>query len=308
MKILLLLLTTTTAQLVNDTCAPNEFLATNANNSRCELCSSSNPSYVVSGQGDFCAPGLVCEAMQVKAEIKLDGFKGCRACEPCSLIYSSFVIAFQVFSFAMAAIYVERQSSNRANLLQLKVISNFCQVATLTTFIDIPLPGFLKLIPLNFPEGNIGCLIDAFDIPWNADFTFYLFLYLPLFLFRKLNKAKKMHQRGSVKFIEFAQLQMILVLLWYSPVLSSAIEMMNCFPKDVGYGRPPEWVLVVDPALACSKSYIDFGSFRRGVLVIHVMATALFVGVGLPAYIILYHLPKLKKSNNLSADNGLGVL
>jgi len=305
------LTTTTTPQLTNrtnSTCAPNKFLATNDKGfSRCEQCPPNNPSYVVSGQGDFCASSLICEAMQVKAEIKLDGFKGCRACEQCSLIYSSFVIAFQFFSFAMAAIYVERQSSNRANLLQLKVISNFCQVATLTTFIDIPLPGFLKLIPLNFPEGNIGCLIDALNIQWNADYTFYLFLYLPLFLFRKLKNANKMHQHGSAKFIELVQLQMILVLHCYTPVHSSSIEMISCFPKDVGFDRPPEWVLVKDPALACSPSYIDFGSLRRGVLVVHVLATGLFVGIGLPAYIMV-KTADLKKKNDLSADNDLAIL
>ena len=256
---------------------------------KCCQCLPCPPGQVTSSDGLFCAPSLVCASDEVSAD------DGC-SCDSCSLVYSVFSCLFSAFSFAVAHIYVQRQSSNRASILQLKVrsiarsegrpwccllyctfkchrlsnnltpsprpslpsslrsqvLANFVQVASLTTLISVPFPSFIDItLPFTFPSGSFACILSAAGLPWNRLYWFYLFLYLPLFFFRHVAKDRARYLPGTVEHVDKSQQLAMLVLLWYSPVLVHASEMISCFEMDRGWGET-EWRLEKDPTVTCN--------------------------------------------------------
>ena len=179
-------------------CNRSQFMSNNS----CFFCPEGQ---VVSGSGTFCSPSLVCMASQVSVS---DGDDDeCKICEDCNLLWSIFVVAGQLFSFILASIYVERQSSNRSNLLQLKILTNFFQVASLTHLIDVPLPPLVTFsLPFNLPTGAFTCIMHAIGMSWNYETSFYVFLYVPLYVFHRLFDARGRHMPGSIKHVEISQL------------------------------------------------------------------------------------------------------
>ena len=276
-------------------CPPNNFLAVSKNLTSCTPCV---PSYVPSSDLSYCAPTLVCLPSETPSS------SSC-SCQDCNTLMSSLICLMSVFTFVMTAIYVQRSSNNRASLLQFKIMANFFQVSNLTTLINIPLPDFLSIIiPFAIPSGSFSCLMSAFDFTWNLTTSFYLTLYLPLLALLYLDSLRKKHTPGSVLHVDRSQQLVVLVLLWYSPLLIHASSMLSCFEMDLGYGRT-EFRLLADPNVKCDTW--DTFTFERLLLLLHVFLVCTLVGLGLPFY-IFKTTTNLRQNNELSADSDIASL
>ena len=129
-------------------------------------------------------------------------------------------------------------------MMKLKVLSTFFQSAELTTLIEINWPTIVSFsLPFQLPMSDAKCL--ATSSGWTQNHTFYAFIYVPLLAFgaRFINPGFAERKRATGMMI-------IVLSLWYSPMLQMIGSMFICF-KDTEAKNDPDRLdkhfLVSDP-------------------------------------------------------------
>jgi len=214
------------------------------------------------------------------------------ACKACNDLGSYALIAISITSFGLGALFVQKMSADRQQLLLMKVFSTFCQCCQLTTLIEIKWPRFaLFTIPFSFPFSDSRCV--ASGIGWTQLTTFYAMIYAPITLFTILIFKIKRFKRGNPMRMQLEEIFGFLVILWYSPLLQSVGKMFACY-DDIDRG----WVLAADPDVSCEEG------MPRTVLVAHAIVICAVVGLGLPLT-ILFQTRRLRDKGLLRADSPL---
>ena len=159
--------------------------------------------------------------------------------------------------------------------MRIKVLSTFFQTAQLTTMIKIKWPTIaLMTLPFSLPFSDSKCL--AAGSGWNQTYTFYAFIYGPLLVFAVIYGNYRVASTG--KRMQYEQMVVFLLLLWYSPVIQCCAKMFKCLEDDEQDGIG--WFLEADPSVSCESS------ISRTVVNSHSIAICTIVGVGFPSYIV----------------------
>ena len=101
---------------------------------------------------------------------------------------------------------------------------------------------------------------------------------------------------GSQGRKDLEQILILLLILWYSPVIQCSASMYECFEdEDLG------WVLVSDASVSCDSS------IWRTFTNIFAVGVWVLVGAGFPVFIFT-QMVKLRKKGTLTADHSYAAL
>ena len=84
------------------------------------------------------------------------------------LIVASFI------SFVAITYFVQDKVTDKATMIEIKVIVTFFQVAQLTTLVDIPWPKIALVMPFTIPYDDANCLSS--QLGWNQQYSFFVYI------------------------------------------------------------------------------------------------------------------------------------
>ncbi|GMH73220.1 hypothetical protein TL16_g06123 [Triparma laevis f. inornata] len=226
-----------------------------------------------------------------------DQFNNNGKCEDCNNIISMAIIAGSFLSFAAVAWYSAAVATNRKKMMQLKVATTFFQVAELTTLIKVSWPSIVFVtLPFQLPITDTKCLTASSG--WNFAHTFYAYIYGPILVFSlPLLSASGTQPRSSER-KKAAGLLIVLVSLWYSPLLQTIASMHECFQDPE---REFQWFLTTDPYVSCEPS------LERTIVRVHSLVFSILVGLGFPLFSFL-KIWSLRKAGKLDFDSSFANL
>ncbi|GMI10790.1 hypothetical protein TrLO_g15767 [Triparma laevis f. longispina] len=202
------------------------------------------------------------------------------------------IIVGSFLSFAAVAWYSATIATKRKKMMQLKVATIFFQTAELTTLIKVSwLSIVFFTLPFQLPITDTKCL--AASSGWNQVHTFYAYIYRPILVFSIPLLSASGTQPCSSKRKKAAGLLIVLVSLWYSPLLQTIASMFDCFPDPE---REFKLFLTSDPSVSCDPS------LERTIIRIHSLALSVLVGVGFPLFSLL-KIRSLRKADKLDFDS-----
>ncbi|GMI09730.1 hypothetical protein TrLO_g5312 [Triparma laevis f. longispina] len=207
------------------------------------------------------------------------------------------IIAGSFLSFAAVAWYSAAVATNRKKMMQLKVATTFFQVAELTTLIKVSWPSIVFVtLPFQLPITDTKCLTASSG--WNFAHTFYAYIYGPILVFSlPLLSASGTQPRSSER-KKAAGLLIVLVSLWYSPLLQTIASMHECFQDPE---REFQWFLTTDPYVSCEPS------LERTIVRVHSLVFSILVGLGFPLFSFL-KIWSLRKAGKLDFDSSFANL
>ena len=183
-------------------------------------------------------------------------------------------------------------------MMELKILSSFFQSSELTTLINVSWPAIVFMtIPFQFPISDTKCLASASN--WTQTHTFYMYIYGPLLAF-----GARFVNPGFAERKKITSMMILVLSLWYSPMLQMLGSMYLCFQDTKGEGDPDrlnKWFLISDPKVSCEPS------LERNILHFHTIVLSLFVGIGFPV-ISFWKIRKLRKTGKLDFDSSFANL
>jgi hypothetical protein len=230
---------------------------------------------------------------------------------------SSLLLAGSFLSFAFVAWYADMIAADRKKMMRLRIISNFFQVAELTTLIQLSWPDIVYMtLPFQLPISDVKCLASSSG--FTQEHTMYGYIYGPilvfLLIFRHILRLRAEVRRPnhkpltpadsnslssqSIERVNVSGTLIVLTTLWYSPLLQTIASMYDCF-EDIE--NNDELVLVSDPSVSCETS------FSRNLVHMHALFAAVFVGAGFPLF-SFFKIRQLKKLGKLDASSSFSSL
>ncbi|GMH54864.1 hypothetical protein TL16_g01770 [Triparma laevis f. inornata] len=265
----------------------------------CERCEAGKASAAGATKCTVCPGGLVladASACQTR-KCEIDEFNHNGECEKCNNLMSTTILAGSFISFVVAAWYSTAIATDRKKMMQLKVATTFFQTAELTTLINVSWPAIVFFtLPFQLPITDTKCL--AASSGWNQVSTFYAYIYGPIFVFSVPLLSASGTQPSSTERKKAAGLLIVLVSLWYSPLLQTIASMYECFQDPE---RENKWYLRSDASVSCEPS------LEKTIVNIHVLAFSALVGVGFPLFSFL-KIRSLRKASKLDFDSSFANL
>jgi hypothetical protein len=154
----------------------------------------------------------------------------------------------------------------------------------------------LRLIPFQLPIDDSKCLAYFSDTEWNLQHYFYTIFYFPVLIFALLLRNLLKHPKKSPERVKAASTLIFLMTLWYSPVLKTTFNMVDCINKDGSF------VLASDPSVTCSSSYTG-----RVLMFLHGFVVVFVVGIGFPLYALEIIL-NLQRRGSLNEESSFYIL
>ena len=170
--------------------------------------------------------------------------------------------------------------------------SQCAQLSTLGTGSSAPWHPLARLSVAFFslPLADFRCL-SSDEGGWTSVHSLYAFIYTPAIIGGLLYAKANASERNIKK--RFKTMLITIMLLWYSPVLQSAAQMVQCFDdRESGESR-----LKFDRDVSCDDA-------SRMPVLAHVVFVFLVVGVGFPLYIFI-KTRKLLRLAELTADKSI---
>ncbi|GMH82895.1 hypothetical protein TL16_g09417 [Triparma laevis f. inornata] len=231
-------------------------------------------------------------------------------CEKCSYFASALLLLMSLLSFLLVAWHAEIIATDRKKMIRLRVISTFFQTSELTTLIQLSWPKFLFFtLPFQFPMSDVKCL--AATSGWTANHTFYAYIYGPLLFFAFMGlRAFSLGPKRKTKKRRILETLVVLMTLWYSPLLQTVGSMYECFEDPE---RDYMLFLVSDPTLSCTRIFegniFAYGPRDVGRLLVHIHSgiCVMVVGIGFPL-VTFIQIKRLQVNGKLDAMSSWAAL